>query len=138
MDLVDEFLEHYGVPGMKWGKRKSSPSSREIKEARGRHNDRAQRINRNVEIGSKTYDKVTQKRAAQAIRKIGKEDGAEKDASVGARLTKGERFATYMVVGPLAPLVNSKAQKNRQAYTEAFIKSAANVKVQEFYDLDKA
>lgn len=138
MNEVDTFLEHYGVPGMKWGKQKAKVSSRDIKEARGRHNDRAARINRNVEIGKNTYDKETQKRAAAAIRKIGQEKDAASDASTGARLTKGERFATYMVVGPLAPLINSKAQKNRQAYTEAFIKSAANVKVQEFYDLDKA
>lgn len=34
--MYNDDLTHYGVPGMKWGKRKSRPSSSDIKSARTR------------------------------------------------------------------------------------------------------
>lgn len=33
MDSADDFLEHFGVPGMKWGRRKSGPSSQDAARA---------------------------------------------------------------------------------------------------------
>lgn len=42
VETVDEFLAHYGVPGMKWGKRKSSSSSSEEKTSSSDHEKVAQ------------------------------------------------------------------------------------------------
>lgn len=150
---VQNFLKHYGKKGMKWGVTNESPSgglsrsninkvqpvsgggkptSAQIKEARQRHNDRAAKINTNDRIGISTLDKATQAKVAANIRKLANEPGARQDASIGAKLTRGERAATYLAVGPFAPLVNRKADKNREAYVQAFLDAASSVKVTDF------
>ncbi len=48
---VDEFLEHYGVPGMKWGRRKASSMStnRSLNKA-SRKNDRKKPMHLSIKL----------------------------------------------------------------------------------------
>lgn len=113
------------------------PTGRQIKDARKRHNARVDRIAAEVQSGIASGDAAAQRKASANIRKIAKEAGASKDASIGAKLTRGERVAAYAFLGPLAIVANSSAQNNRTAIAENYIKTAQNTKVADFYDYKK-
>lgn len=133
---LDDILVHYGVKGMKWGVRRSEAqlakaSGGNIRRAREEHVDRAARIQRHVNIASGTYDAATQKRARDAIKKIANEPNAKETAVLASKLTKGERMVTYLAIGPVAPIYNSRVQKRGKEYAEAFIDAAKEAKIRD-------
>lgn len=105
---VEEFLEHYGVQGMRWGVRKSAPSGSDIKGAR----KELKEIRKSASSAIKAHRKATtpaQKKAAQANYKKEVVDRINKvkykqtfiDANT---YTKGEVVAGAILSGPAAPL----------------------------------
>lgn len=139
LDEDKEFLEHYGVKGMKWGVRRKSggskpkkekgPTSKEIKSARKRHNGRVSKI-QGYELESISRDRKVAEAAAKKIRATGKEEGARSDARIAAKLTKGERVTNVLVLGPVGLVVNKKAPESRRRMVENYLDQVENVRVQ--------
>jgi len=80
---LDEFLEHYGVPGMKWGKRKSKTTLATGYSKSQYNYDRGQMGNR--------YAKRVNKR-------VGKGDSVE-DARTNEQRSRNRRHNTRLAIG---------------------------------------
>ena len=102
----EEFaLRHYGVKGMKWGKRKAKPTGVEINQARERYARDVAKINNEVAKGRDAYDRgdmKTAKRQGTKAENLRKQ--ALSNQAVAARLTRGEKFAHVLTEGPFAAL----------------------------------
>jgi hypothetical protein len=101
---VDEFLAHYGVPGMHWGHRKSGatstlkPTTQQITEARARQSVRKAAYKSAKSGGNAT----STAKAANAFMK-------SPDRVVAAHMTKGEKIATALLGGGLSGIRASNA-----------------------------
>ena len=99
---LDVALEHYGVKGMKWGKRKARVSSADIHNARSRTEHDRMRVNE----AAYNLNKATSKRApasAAAQKKAVKEYESAQlsylknpDRATAMRMTKGEKAAVII------------------------------------------
>lgn len=115
----EAFLAHYGVPGMRWGKRKAGSDSsggdrraareakraareaadKEIIDARVRQDRRSKALN--VKAAA-TYTQTTKKgqlAAEKAFEKAEKTYLTGPDAITAAKLTRGEKQATAVMIG---------------------------------------
>ena len=103
-DSPDEALAHYGVKGMKWGVRKSKPTSSDISKARAR-------VNRDLATLSNKADKVSTAKGTRAknaalkdVHRFANEAKARDDASIASRMTAGEKYtvgALTVFTGPV-------------------------------------
>jgi hypothetical protein len=125
MPVVEDHLAHYGVPGMKWGKRKIAASKERaatIDGARARQAERkaevrqltAKRINERTEKGKAHLDR------AIADKKFEIENNA--DARVSKQLKNGEKVmkgvkiaailgASVVGLGAAASIINAEIDK---------------------------
>lgn len=118
---VDEFLAHYGIPGMRWGKRNASsdsgssgkgssskeekapkakkPTSDDIKAARSRQSERSMKVGlAEYEYMAATSKKGKQK-AYEALDKAGDEYFNSPDRAIANRKTRGEKAAAALSWG---------------------------------------
>lgn len=118
-------LAHYGVPGMRWGKRRGGSESssgksagtkavaaktkpkkeklttEQIQDARARHNARISKIiAADNDVRLATSPKAKSK-ALATVSKYGKEIANSDDARIGSKMTKGEKAAAIILLGPL-------------------------------------
>lgn len=90
----DDFLEHFGVKGMKWGVRKK------VRGTAGR----ADRLQRQA-ARRPTRGNV---RSAQRAQKVADRSSAKKsktDLKVASKMSKGEKFASFVAGGPIGMMV---------------------------------
>lgn len=99
---VDEFLEHYGVPGMKWGKRKavsSTPSApkapsagkqrdMDIKAARARLNEGKGLVRRLINA-----DSFGKPLGGRAVLSLNNKGNSPEDIALASRMTRGQKAA---------------------------------------------
>ena len=98
---LDELLKHYGTKGMKWGVRKKKYASEEIHAARARQNARLKKY---MEADDQAALAKSKKAAAAAIKKrdtIAKEFDTSEDRVTAMHMTRGEKVAHVLLVGPL-------------------------------------
>lgn len=143
----DEIIEHYGIPGMKWGKRKArpttapapkkakkpKPTSEEIYKARRELNylqtktltTRDEYLNAGINGTEKQKNKAF-KEYEKAVINLG-----TSDARVNAqRLTRGEAVVFTLLTGPavLIPVASLAVTRKVEAKSVAKAKAKYNVK----------
>lgn len=92
---LDDYLEHYGVKGMKWGVRKA-PSHAEIKSAR-----KTMRGAMKKELeGASLKKKASIAFLGEASGQLSREYRMMPERAVALRSTAGERLAATILAGP--------------------------------------
>lgn len=142
-------LKHYGVKGMKWGVRrtpeqlgnrkpkKKKVTTKDISEARSRHNSRLESIQRQVDRGNVVGTKTAKTKAASQIRKIAKEALESGDISIASKLTRGEKVINTLSGGPLGALTlysAVQANKVRAHNAQVILDAYSTIKVEDFPD----
>jgi len=117
---TDDFLAHYGVPGMKWGKRSggSRKETRQAKNAKIHGARRAQeaRLRNLQEAEGDFYVARTNKgkdKAEKIMRKREKDFFTNPDAKTAAKLTSGEKWAVGLTYGLLGASLASSIAASR-------------------------
>ena len=117
---TDDFLVHYGVPGMKWGKRSggSRKETRQAKNAKIHGARRAQeaRLRNLQEAEGDFYVARTNKgkdKAEKIMRKREKDFFTNPDAKTAAKLTSGEKWAVGLTYGLLGASLASSIAASR-------------------------
>jgi hypothetical protein len=109
---VDDFLAHYGVPGMKWGHRRAArveakaakkaaraEEDRQIVGARIRQEKRAANLNNKAAATYTATTKKGQKAAEEAYARAEKKLVNNPDAITAARMTSGEKAVNRVAMG---------------------------------------
>jgi hypothetical protein len=96
-------IRHSGIKGMKWGVRKTAPTTGDIHDARSRQNARA-----NTAV---LHPSAKTRTAAS------KEFHTSEDRVTAARMTRGEKMAAVLLAGPIggAVIVGNHVQVKRIA-----------------------
>lgn len=115
-EQTDDFLEHYGVKGMRWGRRRtdaqldaakskrksSKPSSSDIKDARARQWNRLGQLDKAETAFFVSSTKKGKAEAQAMVTKLEAELYYGKDVATAAKMTKGEKWANGVAWGGLA------------------------------------
>ena len=100
-DTPAEALEHYGVKGMKWGRRKAKPTTSEIRDARALTAGRAREIQRGVDrlnlAVAKSPNSKETKKAAKDLAQMQADYLKNPDRATAWRMTKGEKLANALL-----------------------------------------
>ena len=109
----EDFLEHYGVKGMRWGQRGRSA---QINAARKRQGAKARTYQRAEDDALKAYDKGPKAYAAAKAKadKLKKEFDDSPDRPISMKMTMGEAAVSLMLLGPigLVPIAGMEAASN--------------------------
>lgn len=109
-DITDDFLEHQGVKGMKWGKHKVKAdqggtgkngkiTSGDIHLARFKQDARLRKLQEAEGDFFVARTAKGQDKAEKIMRKLEKSYFDNPDAKMAARMTKGEKVITGLMLG---------------------------------------
>ena len=110
-EVTDNFLAHYGVKGMKWGKHASSaPTSR--KERRMKQDHEVLTARQRQQARARKYEEAQgdffvartakgQDKAEKIMRKMEKDYFTHPDAATAQKLTSGEKRAVGIAYGAM-------------------------------------
>jgi len=117
--LDDELLIHYGIKGMKWGRRKARDdggsgkaakpkkkiTSDDIRESRAQHQARVAELIRADQRVRTATTKKGKDAALRQVEKMAKQIANTDDARIANKMTRGEKAAALFVAGPLGLVV---------------------------------
>lgn len=92
-----DFLEHYGVLGMKWGQRRRKASTVQIKAARGRVATQSRKVALAEEKAARIKDPKQRASAEKAAGKLKVSFLNNPDRVISARMTRGEKAAAVIL-----------------------------------------
>lgn len=88
----EEFIEHHGVKGMKWGVHKAKPTANDIHDARKRVASQQRSINNQIDKVNLSKPGSAQAREAQKLGKMQMDFLKNPDRATALRMTRGEKF----------------------------------------------
>lgn len=106
---VDEFLAHFGVLGMKWGKHRAKASTANIHAARRRVQKQKNELTKHEDKVSNLADPKARAKGMQEHAKLKASFLNNPDRVVAARLTRGEKAAIALFSIPTTGLVGGVA-----------------------------
>lgn len=100
-DTPADALEHFGVKGMKWGRRKAKPTATEIRDARALTAGREREIRRatdqlNLAVAKSPNSKET-KKVAKELAQLHVDYLKNPDRATAWRMTTGEKLASALL-----------------------------------------
>lgn len=104
-------LMHYGVLGMKWGQRRKATGG-QIREARRRLDAKRSEYRRADDKAAAARPGSREARVANAkVKRLEKEFKDDPDRAIAIRMTRGEKVASVLLLGPigLLPIVGTSA-----------------------------
>lgn len=109
----EDFLEHYGVKGMKWGQRGRSS---QIQQARKRQGAKARKFQKAEDEALTAHDKGPKAYAAAKAKadKLKQEFNDSPDRPISMKMTMGEAAVSLMLLGPigLVPIAGMEVASN--------------------------
>lgn len=99
-DDVDDFLEHFGVKGMKWGVRRDKPSTNAIISARTRVAGRQRQLQSQADKLNLATSEKSRNKEAKTFAKMEADFLKSPDRVTAARMTRGEKYILgFLAVG---------------------------------------
>lgn len=110
----EDFLEHYGVKGMRWGQ---TGRSAQIKNARKRQGTRQREVLKAddaVTIAARKKDPKALAAANKKLEKVSKEFDDSPDRPISMKMTMGEAAVSVFLLGPigLVPVAGMEVASN--------------------------
>jgi hypothetical protein len=104
-----ETITHYGTKGMKWGVRKTNPTTSDIQDARARqdarYNSYIQSVHRLNLASADGTPKSKQKSAVRNYEKTQKDFLTNEDRVTAMRMTNGEKVTAALLTGPIGLVI---------------------------------
>lgn len=108
-EFAGDFIEHFGVKGMKWGERRAQRKARDDRTEAARENVRIERI-----ALSKQKMRMQKARGALALARETSKYEEQRlsflnnpDRATAYTMTRGDEMASLITLGPLGPLLVS-------------------------------
>lgn len=94
---VDSFLEHYGVPGMKWGVRKARNEEARKAAFKAKSTDAKKRIKIQAKANQKGLDALTNDEMQTAINRMNLEVNYSRLNEQTRKKSRGEKMLNFLI-----------------------------------------
>lgn len=128
---VNEFLEHYGVPGMKWGVRKSR-NERERAQTFGPSKDAKTKQKIQAKAQNSGLNALTNQEMQTAINRMNLEVNYSRLAEQTRPKSRGEKVLNFLIKDVAEVEVKNLAKKQSKVVSDALQKKAEQPRTENF------